>query len=294
VIRRQHRCDELTSKRVRPAADAAILRRAGARARVLELEGVLFFGNADDLSRVVRDLFLQCDSAVLDLRAISDIDASGANILQGMVQSSRTGGKSLLFCNVPAALRALLGGLAAGGGAPLVFPDLDTALEWLEERVLRSHAAERGMGEALTIWTHPLLEGFDAAERDALGARLVQRRFAAGSTLCAQGEPADRMWLLTRGSVSVRVRAADREAGLRVSSCAAGTAVGEMALLQFGLRSASVLADEEVEAYELSCESFEWLSRTQPQAAAKILKNIATELSRRLRERTEDLRHALT
>jgi MFS superfamily sulfate permease-like transporter len=284
IIRRQSTCDVLLSKRVRPAADARILRETGARRRALELEGVLFFGNADELSRTVRELFERCDSIVLDLRGVSDIDVTGANILQGLLAASRASGKTLLFCSVPP---------VQAGLSDRAFPDLDAALEWMEERVLLAQAAERAAVEALTLWQHPLLEGLDASERDALEPHLVPRRFNAGTTLCAQGSSADRMWLLVRGSVSVRVQKTGA-GSLRVASCAPGTAVGEMALLQFGNRSASVVADEDVEAWELTRESFEWLSQARPQTAAKLLKNMATELSQRLRSRTEDLRHALT
>ncbi len=159
--------------------------------------------------------------------------------------------------------------------------------------MLRAHAAERGAADALLLWQHPLLQGLEAADRDALAPRFVQKRFPAGATLCAEGERAEAMWLLTRGSVSVRVRTAEG-GSLRVSSCAPGTAVGEMALLESGTRSASVVADEDLEAYELSRASLEWLSTSRPEAAAKLLRNMAAELARRLRERTEDLRHALT
>jgi sulfate permease, SulP family len=283
VIRRQRTCEALFSKRVRPAVEARGLRESGARRQVLELQGVLFFGNADDLSHVVRGLFASCDSIVLDLRGISDIDATGANILQGIVAASRGSDNTLIFCNVPADYAALFQRDAR------VFPDLDSALEWMEERVLDAHAAGRGFGDALTLWQHPLLERLAAAEREALAPHLVQRRFVAGAPLCVEGQSADCMWLLTRGTVSVRV-GRHAKGSVRVESCAPGTTVGEMALLQFGSRSASVIADEEVEAWELRREAFERLSQARPELAATLLRSIAFELARRLRERTEDLR----
>ena len=39
----------------------------------------------------------------LDMRAITDIDASGTNILGDLMGRSRPRQKLLLFCNVPAA-----------------------------------------------------------------------------------------------------------------------------------------------------------------------------------------------
>lgn len=290
VVRKVRSCEGLASKRVRTAADAALLRRSGGRRKVLELEGVLFFGNADELSQRARALFGDCDSIVLDLRGISDIDASGANILENLVHTSAGAGRRLLFCNVPAPHKELVEALAAAGSGTAVFADLDAALESMEENVLQAQGAGRSAGEALDLWQHPMLEGIEGADRDALARRLVHRRFAPGATLCAEGEPAQVMWLLTRGSVSVRVRTSG--ASLRVASCATGTAIGEVGWLQEATRSATVVADEEVEAYELSRESFAWLEDTRPEAATKLLRNIAIELARRLRDRTEDLRLA--
>jgi MFS superfamily sulfate permease-like transporter len=39
----------MQSKRIRPVKDAEILRETGRQRAVLLLEGILFFGNADDL-----------------------------------------------------------------------------------------------------------------------------------------------------------------------------------------------------------------------------------------------------
>ncbi len=102
IVRRRYSGDEVLSKRVRSAADMEILRRSGARRVVLELQGVLFFGNADDLSRVISEMMQDRDAILLDLRGISDIDVSGANILANAVVRCRSRGKTVLFCNIPA------------------------------------------------------------------------------------------------------------------------------------------------------------------------------------------------
>lgn len=251
---------------------------------------MLFFGNADDLSHAIRDRHTRCDSIVLDLKGVSDIDASGANILAGIAERSRAAGKRLLFCNVPEEHREMIDGLAAGAGECAVLPDLDSALEWMEERTLLAQAGKRGTPREIDIWEHPLLHGFDEADRDAFAPHLVRANFAPGGILCAEGEPADRMWLLTKGSVSVRVQVPGPAGSVRLASCAVGTSVGEMALLELGARSASVVADDHVEAYELSRQSFETLSRLRPQAAAKAWRSMSIGLGLRLRGLSEDFK----
>ena len=82
VVRRRILGDDFFSKRIRSTEDMEILQRTGGRRTVLQLEGVLFFGNAEDLAREIKDLFLRADMIALDMRAITDIDVSGANILK--------------------------------------------------------------------------------------------------------------------------------------------------------------------------------------------------------------------
>jgi sulfate permease, SulP family len=105
VVRRSFAGNEIQSKRVRPTRDVAILRDTGSRRAVLQLEGVLFFGNADDLSAKVKTLFQQTDMITLDMRGVSDIDVSGANILANLISKSRERKKA--FCSARSPLRSL-------------------------------------------------------------------------------------------------------------------------------------------------------------------------------------------
>jgi sulfate permease, SulP family len=112
---------------------------------VLQLEGVLLFGNADDLSAKVKMLFQHTDMITLDMRRVSDIDVSGANILANLINKSRALRKHLLFCEVPPSQLASIKGLFGkrSEADELIKPDLDSALEWMEEKALLLHADKR-------------------------------------------------------------------------------------------------------------------------------------------------------
>lgn len=56
IVRRQLRGDEIFSKRIRSQRKLAFLQKSGAWRVVLQLEGVLFFVNAEDLSLRVKEL----------------------------------------------------------------------------------------------------------------------------------------------------------------------------------------------------------------------------------------------
>lgn len=99
------------------------------------------------------------------------------------------------------------------------------------------------------------------------------------------------MWLLAKGSVSVRLMFGDGKGYRRITSLARGTTLGEMALVESARRSATVVADEPVICYELRREDFERLLADEPQLATKLLANLSRELARRLRKTSDDLRN---
>jgi MFS superfamily sulfate permease-like transporter/CRP-like cAMP-binding protein len=292
IVRRRYTCDVMMSKRMRNAEDAAFLRDTGRRRVILELHGVLFFGNADDLSEMTSRAFAAADMIVFDCRGISDVDVSGATILRNLFNKSRRQRKQLFLCNVPQTHAQTLTNLAEGGGEPSIFPDLDSTLEWMEERVLQKQTKGRANSETLPLEQHDFVKGLDDADRAVLAGHLVAREFPAGTTLCVEGEPADRMWLLTKGSVSVRLSAA--RGTRRIASCAIGTTVGEMAFIEGGTRSASVVTDEDTVCYELGRAAYDAILRDHPVIANKLLTNLSLELARRLRRTSDELRETVS
>ncbi len=293
VVRRGFAGSEIQSKRLRPSKDVAILRDTGSRRAVLQLEGVLFFGNADDLSAKVKTLFQQTDMIALDMRGVSDIDVSGANILANLISKSRELKRSLLFCEVPSAQLASIKGLfrKASEADVLIKPDLDSALEWMEEKSLLLHADKRSQADVLAFSEIDFLAGIEQPDLDRLSEVLTRREFAPGEMICREGDEGDRMWLLAKGSVSVRLKLANGKESTRIASLARGTTIGEMSLIELARRSASVVADEQVVCYELLRDGFARMLADYPAIATKLLSNLARELSRRLRQTSQDLRN---
>ena len=294
VVRRRILGGDFSSKRIRSADDMAILQRAGERRTVLQLEGVLFFGNAEDLAREVKDLFSRADMIALDMRAITDIDVSGANILNTLVRRSRLHGKHLFFCNVPAAQMAIVQDLfdSTDAAAAAIKPDLETTLEWMEDETLRGSFDSGSQAAMLTLDEIDFFDGVPKQDLEQLRPLLKLREFKAGESICREGDPGDKMWLLVKGSVSVRLDVADNRISRRITSLTRGTVFGEMALIEGAPRSATIIADEDVACYELNDTDFSVLLREKPAIAATVMRNTARELARRLRRTSEDLRQA--
>jgi CRP-like cAMP-binding protein len=99
------------------------------------------------------------------------------------------------------------------------------------------------------------------------------RRFHDGAALMRAGDPGDAMYVLLDGRATVRVPRGGA-VGLEM-----GSFVGELALLDDGPRTATVVADGPVVALSIARTGFRKLLRAEPSIAVAI----AEELARRLR-----------
>ena len=293
VVRRKYSGSECFSKRIRSTEDVATLQKMGDRRAVLQLEGVLFFGNAENLATDVKTLFETADMIALDMRAITDIDASGTNILSQLVREPSARETAAVLQR---SCRAIIGHDGAvrwphgGKGRHHARPRNDAGMDG--GGTLREHGDVRGQSDLLALEEIDFFDGVPDTELQELRGVLKLRAFKTGEPICREGDPGDKMWLLVKGSVSVRLSVGDHRGSRRITSLTRGTVFGEMALIEGAPRSASIVADEDVVCYELNGADFAMLLRDKPAIAATVMRNTARELARRLRRTSEDLRQA--
>jgi small-conductance mechanosensitive channel/CRP-like cAMP-binding protein len=104
------------------------------------------------------------------------------------------------------------------------------------------------------------------SERRALAAELADCPFVANDVIARQGEAADSLYLLARGSVGVF----DDSAGGtgkrdRLATLEAPNVFGEMGLLTGQARGATILAQNEVLCYRLDKAGFDAILKARPQ-----------------------------
>jgi SulP family sulfate permease len=277
--------ERIRSKRIRSLPHSEILQRHGGSIAVFELQGILFFGNADDLVANLREHQDRVEIIILDMHRVGNVDTSGIAILQQVARRFANKRKTVVACGVsPKFSNAVRSAL--GNGEHLLFRDRDTALEWAEEKIIQVHAQDGALLE-LALHEADLMQQMTREDLDILTEHLQLSRFAAGDVLCRAGDRSDCMWILKRGSVSVR-GAADHS-DRRLASLGPGCSVGEMGLLEGKPRSADVVADEDVEAYFLTESGFKTILREHPHIGQAMLVNIAQQLARRLRDTSEEL-----
>ena len=288
VVRRAYHGDSVRSRRARAPELMERLAEQGRRIIVFELEGPIFFGTAEGLAgRVDAAAKAGARQVILDLKRVNELDSTGARILLQINESLRAQGGHLLLSYphdnalVSSVLRDL--GVARALGEGGLFPDTDSALESAEDRVLLAEGGEEALGAEVVVERLSVLEGLSQAECAVVRAVLVRRAFHAGETVIREGSADRDLFLISRGTASVRVSGAGRGRPRRLASFSAGTVFGEVALLDQQPRSATVIADEDVVCYVLSEEAFHRLGREHPAIAIRLLTNLGRELSRRIR-----------
>lgn len=292
IVRRERYGDEMHSRRARDAAESALLAANGRRILLLELEGPVFFGSAESLAeRIDAALASGVRYVILDFRRVNDLDSTGARILLQTHERLKAQGAHLLLASVDAAqhVEAVLRGMGVVAAVGAAFADSDHALEWAENDLIGTlRPGEVAAGEH-PIEDLPLLARFTAEEREQFRALLKRREYPVGEVLFREGAAEDELYIVVSGSASAKLAIAGhrhqkRGREQRLVTFAPGTVFGEMALLDREVRSATVQADERLVCYVLDRSAYERIERDMPAIAIKLLTNLGTGLSARLRE----------
>jgi CRP/FNR family cyclic AMP-dependent transcriptional regulator len=100
----------------------------------------------------------------------------------------------------------------------------------------------------------------------------VAKRYPAGATIMREGEPRSHMFYLNKGKAAVVVK--ERE----VEEVDDGGIFGEMAMIDYGPRSASVVAKTDCEAVEIDEKLFLLLVRQTPFFAIDVMRTLVRRL----------------
>lgn len=124
-----------------------------------------------------------------------------------------------------------------------------------------------------------LLEALDPDERRQVLAASRRRTFARREVLFHRGDPGDAVHLLTSGTVAVYVTT-PRGSTAIFAVFGPGEAVGEMALIESGDRTATAIALEPTETLSLRRAQFEDLRRRHPQIDRMLVHLLAARVRR--------------
>ena len=287
VIRRTYRCTGVRSRKRRAVPQMEALERAGETILVFELQGALFFGSGERLAAEV-SAHMKKDThyVVLDLRRVTEVDSTGAQILLELNAQLATRGRQLLLSVIQpsdTAQQLAESGVFQAVGKERVFPDLDRAIGSAEDDLLRGDEHAAAEEEEMALRDTDVAAGFTSAELGAVEKYLERRAYEPGQEVFREGDPGEELFIIVKGSASAFIRQRG-ERDIRLVSFGPGTVFGELAILDAGPRSAGVTTDAGLVCYALSRKAFGRLCDNSPATAIKLLENLGRLLSRRLRE----------
>jgi sulfate permease, SulP family len=282
VIRRSYRCSAIHSRRARMASDQIFLEQGGDTILVLELQGALFFGTGEKILNEVDDALRQQTSCViLDLHRLTEIDSTGANALLELKANLVQQKKRLLLAAGDRMMieRLLSFGVLSPNGDTNVFPDIDRAIECAENSLL--YAQPQLHRDEIPLAEIDLLAKFDPKDLAAIESHLQRTSYRKGDTIFHEGQPGGEIFIVTKGTASAFLQTPNN--AIRLATFAPGTVFGELAILDAGPRSATVVADEDLVCFVLTIFKFTALMESHPNVAVRILAAIGRQLSGRLR-----------
>lgn len=281
ALRRSYSATQVNSRRRLAPKAFQMLRRYGERIRVMELQGSLLFSTFEP---VVRELIKQapyCQHLVLNFSYVFSIDAVCVRMLREVNQQLVAGGVRLVLCNTSRLGKSIM---AAGFEEDTIFPSEDAALEFCENEVL-SKVMQGHSSDTLIVKLAncALFSKCDETEHQLLDQKMKCRNFAAGDMIIQTGAIADELFVVLSGSVEVRLKFEENRYK-RLDVFSAGMSFGELAFLDGSPRSADIIAMSDVTCRIIDRALFDQLGAEHPALKAKILNEIAIQLSNRLRQ----------
>jgi CRP/FNR family transcriptional regulator, cyclic AMP receptor protein len=118
----------------------------------------------------------------------------------------------------------------------------------------------------------PLFSGLEDRELERIADRFQERRFPEGGVVLEEGASGTSFFVIGEGNATVSVR------GELIATLGPGDYFGEMAVVDEGVRSASVTAATDLRSYFLTPWDFRPLVEEHPQLAWALLQNLARRL----------------
>jgi glutaminase len=281
VVRHCYRCAHTRSNRVRTPEEYDLLTRHADSIAVFELQGDLFFGSTERLFRSVMADIAGVDAVVLDCKRIGNLDGAAIAMLSHLRTALGDLGCVLVMADAPV---GVLEDIASHS-----FPDADAALEWCEDRILgRLGSLAESMSD--DIGGQELLRGLTPDELALVQEAIEIVDVSESEVVFREGDHADAVFFVLSGLVSVRLPLDEAGKDRRLATLGAGVAVGEMAFLDEGARSADVVAERASRLARLSITDLHEIGEVAPRVTAKFSANLARNLSGRLRRANEQVR----
>jgi len=271
-----------------------ILVEKGDEIRILQLQGFIFFGTANNLLALMRKEVQKTNPhrvrfVVLDFERVTGLDSTARLSFTKMIHLAEELQVVLLFTNPSherdapdrsnsvARLFSQLERVEQDEreNAVRIFPGLDYGLEWCENQILMA-AGENPVDdeESLQALFRQLFP--DAANLDDLLNYFDRLEVASGNYLMKAGDPPGELFFVEAGQVTAQLEFPDRPP-FRLETIGGGGVIGEIGFCLNQPRTAAVVANKPSTIHRLSRKKLEQMELNDPDAA-RLFHQIITHL----------------
>lgn len=260
---------EYRSRVTRPSHEGEVLDQHGDRLYTMKLEGFIFFGTANGIFDFLRKRIKTTGTdtvqfCLLDFAKVSGIDSTGLLSFNRMIQWSHEHGITLVFSGMPPAMQRQITGENQEHLEILHhFSNLDRALEWCENEIVRDNLADLRLNNEIGDQLKAILAGEGV---DKLLPYLQRREYRAGEYLIHEGDIPDNIYFIHSGQVTAQLELPGRDP-VRLETMRSGRSVGEIAFYLGTRRTASVVADQDSVVYSLSIDELNSMEVENPEIA---------------------------
>lgn len=294
VVRHKMELRQTSSSWHRPPRELALLEARGDQAVVFELQGSLFFGNTYQLYTDLEHEISTRSYVIIDLKRVRSIDVTAAQLFKQIRDTIKERGAKLVFSGVsenhPAGrnlheLFSRTGLWHPASKTVRIFPDLDGAIAWVEDRLLGEAEYSPETETPIQLQEMEIFAPHKDRTLKDLESVMEIRQFGAGTVIYQRGTPGDELYWVRRGAVRL-VAALPDGARKPVASFGRGDFFGGLAFLDNQLRPNEAVAVADTELYMLTRERFNQIAEGHKRLAFNLAMTMARLLAARLR-RTE-------
>ena len=291
VVRHKTFVNQRSSTWYRPEAEMRLIAQKGDKAVIFELQGSLFFGTTYELYSLLEPELKVRDYVILDLRRVQSVDITAAHMLNLVRDMLRERGVPLLLSHVREQLpngRNLVEffkqtGLIDGSDAVQVFKTIESAIEWVEDRLVGDLAAPELEETALNLQEMELFKSRKDETIADLEARMQVRSFKAGETIYTMGDQQQELFLIRRGAVRITAPISGSRQMHHIATFGRGDFFGGLAFLDEHARSDNAIAHTDIDLFVLSLEQFNQIAENHKKLALLLITAISRTLAQRLR-----------
>ena len=295
VVYRQLDGREIKSKIVHSREGEALLSEKSDEYSVYELHGSLFFGTANQLYSILQDDLQHKKYIILDMKRVQTVDLTAAHILLQIKDILHERNGYLLLSRLPHKLPSGDDlesyfnhvGLLKHLSPITIFDDLDDAIEWVEDSILRDSLIDEESETLFQLSDFDLFAGRNSDTLEEIESLLEFRSYQKGDVIYSEGDSMGEIFLIRRGLVRIMLPYLGRQS-VHLSTLGQGNFFGEFSFLEESPHYTDAIAGSDTDVYVISRQAFDLFSQHHKKASLHFMQSLARVLAQRLRlTRTE-------